>query len=61
LERLTRRYAAMIFPILGGKRDIPAPDMNTSEQTMAWLMDTVSMLQGHASPEIATGKPIALG
>ena len=61
LERLTRRYAAMIFPLLGGKRDIPAPDMNTSEQTMAWLMDTVSMLQGHVTPEITTGKPIALG
>ena len=61
LERLTRRYAAMIFPILGGKRDIPAPDMNTSEQTMAWLMDTIAMLQGHATPEITTGKPIALG
>jgi glutamate dehydrogenase (NAD(P)+) len=61
LERLTRRYAAMIFPILGGKRDIPAPDMNTSEQTMAWLMDTIAMLQGHVTPEITTGKPIALG
>lgn len=61
LERLTRRYAAMIFPILGGKRDIPAPDVNTSEQTMAWLMDTISMLQGHVTPEITTGKPIALG
>jgi glutamate dehydrogenase (NAD(P)+) len=61
LERLTRRYAAMILPILGGKRDIPAPDVNTSEQTMAWLMDTITVLQGHASPEITTGKPIALG
>ena len=61
LERLTRRYAAMISPILGGKRDIPAPDMNTSEQTMAWFMDTIAMLQGHLSPEITTGKPIALG
>ncbi len=61
LERLTRRYAAMILPLLGGKRDIPAPDVNTSEQTMAWLMDTITMLQGHAAPEITTGKPVALG
>ncbi len=60
-ERLTRRYAAMIMPLLGGKRDIPAPDVNTNEQTMAWLMDTISMLQGHGVPEIVTGKPIALG
>jgi glutamate dehydrogenase (NAD(P)+) len=61
LERLTRRYAAMIFPILGGRRDIPAPDVNTGERTMAWLMDAVSTLQGHPCPEITTGKPIALG
>ncbi|MBI5830650.1 MAG: Glu/Leu/Phe/Val dehydrogenase, partial [Chloroflexi bacterium] len=61
LERLTRRYAAMILPLLGGKRDIPAPDVNTGERTMAWLMDTISMLEGHLVREIATGKPIALG
>ncbi len=61
LERLTRRYAAMILPLLGGKRDIPAPDVNTGERTMAWFMDTVSMLQGHMVREITTGKPIALG
>lgn len=61
LERLTRRYAAMILPLLGGKRDIPAPDVNTGERTMAWFMDTVSMLQGHLVREITTGKPIALG
>lgn len=61
LERLTRRYAAMIFPILGGKRDIPAPDVNTNPQTMAWFMDTISTLGGHNIPEITTGKPIALG
>jgi len=61
LERLTRRYAAMILPILGRKRDIPAPDVNTNAQTMAWLMDTVSMLDGNSTPEIATGKPVALG
>ncbi len=61
LERLTRRYAAMILPLLGGKRDIPAPDVNTGERTMAWFMDTISMLEGHLVREIATGKPIALG
>jgi len=61
LERLTRRYAAMIMPILGGKRDIPAPDVNTNPAIMAWFMDTVSMIQGHLVPEIITGKPIELG
>jgi glutamate dehydrogenase (NAD(P)+) len=61
LERLTRRYAAMIMPILGGKRDIPAPDINTNPRIMAWFMDTVSMIQGHLSPEAVTGKPIELG
>ncbi len=61
LERLTRRYAAMIMPILGGKRDIPAPDVNTNPQIMAWFMDTVSMMQGHLAPEVTTGKPVELG
>lgn len=61
LRRLTRRYAAMILPILGGKRDILAPDINTNEQTMTWIVDTISMLQDQAMPEIATGKPISLG
>ena len=61
LERLTRRYAAMIMPILGGKRDIPAPDVNTNPGIMAWFMDTVSVIQGHHVPEIITGKPLALG
>lgn len=61
LERLTRRYAAMIMPILGGKRDIPAPDINTNPQTMAWFMDTISTLQHRSMPEITTGKPISLG
>jgi len=61
LERLTRRFAKMIAPILGGKRDIPAPDMNTNEQTMAWFMDEISTHQGYYSPEITTGKPIILG
>jgi glutamate dehydrogenase (NAD(P)+) len=61
LERLTRRFAKMIAPVLGGKRDIPAPDMNTNEQTMAWFMDEISARQGYYSPEITTGKPIILG
>lgn len=61
LERLTRRFAKMIAPILGGKRDIPAPDMNTNEQTMAWFMDEISSHIGHYSPEITTGKPLILG
>lgn len=61
LERLTRRYATMIMPILGGKRDIPAPDVNTNPRTMAWFMDTVSAIQGHLMPEIITGKPTGLG
>jgi glutamate dehydrogenase (NAD(P)+) len=61
LERLTRRFAAMIQPILGGKRDIPAPDVNTNEQVMAWFMDTISAQEGRFAPEITTGKPISLG
>lgn len=61
LERLTRRYTAMIFPILGGRRDIPAPDVNTDARTMAWLVDTASALSGYLATETATGKPIALG
>jgi glutamate dehydrogenase (NAD(P)+) len=61
LERLTRRYAAAIMPIMGGKRDIPAPDINTNPRVMAWFMDTVSMIQGHLAPEVVTGKPIELG
>lgn len=61
LERLTRRYATMIMPILGGKRDIPAPDVNTSPRIMTWFMDTVSMIQGQLTPEVITGKPVELG
>jgi len=61
LERLTRRYTHMILPILGKHRDIPAPDMNTNAQTMAWMMDTVSALQSESSTAITTGKPICLG
>lgn len=61
LKRLTRRYVAGIMPILGPKVDIPAPDVNTNEQTMAWVMDTVSMISGYAAPESVTGKPVNLG
>lgn len=59
--RMTRRYAAMIMPIIGSKRDIPAPDVNTNAQTMAWIADTVSMLQGKTTMDIVTGKPVPLG
>ncbi len=61
LERLTRRFTAELLPIIGPQRDIPAPDMATDEQTMAWMMDTYSMQVGHAVPEIVTGKPISVG
>jgi glutamate dehydrogenase (NAD(P)+) len=61
LERVTRRYAAEIFPIIGPDRDIPAPDMATGEREMAWFMDTYSQQIGHSVPEIVTGKPILLG
>jgi len=61
LSRLTRRFTTAILPILGPKRDIPAPDVNTDAQVMAWMADTVSMLQGKAVMEIVTGKPIPLG
>lgn len=61
LKRLTRRFTAAILPILGAKRDIPAPDMNTNAQVMAWMADTVSMLEGKAVTEIVTGKPISMG
>jgi glutamate dehydrogenase/leucine dehydrogenase len=61
LCRLTRRFTAMILPILGPRRDIPAPDVNTDAQVMAWIADTACMLQGTATMEIVTGKPVALG
>src|ERR1700750_1791892 len=61
LERLTRRYAFEIAPIIGKERDIPAPDVYTDEQTMAWIMDTISMVRGHTELAVVTGKPIALG
>lgn len=61
LERLTRRYTKAIMPVIGPHQDIPAPDVNTDERTMAWMMDTVSMLAGQTELAIVTGKPIALG
>jgi glutamate dehydrogenase (NAD(P)+) len=60
-ERLTRRFTEEIFPILGPRMDVPAPDLGTDEQTMAWIMDTYSMAVGYACPEIVTGKPVELG
>jgi len=61
LERITRRYTAAILDILGPDRDVPAPDMNTNEQTMAWVMDTYSMHVRKTTTAVVTGKPIALG
>ncbi|MFN3330300.1 MAG: Glu/Leu/Phe/Val family dehydrogenase, partial [Pyrinomonadaceae bacterium] len=61
LERLTRRYAAELIDFIGPERDVPAPDMNTDEQTMAWIMDTYSMHARHTVTAIVTGKPVALG
>jgi len=61
LQKITRRFTSELLPIIGPQKDIPAPDMATNEQTMAWMMDTYSMEIGHAVPEIVTGKPISLG
>ena len=61
LERLTRRYAFTIAPMIGPDRDIPAPDINTDTQIMSWIMDTISMLSGHNTPGVVTGKPVAIG
>jgi len=61
LERLTRRFTLELVSVIGPKIDIPAPDMATNEQTMAWMMDTYSMQMGHAVPEIVTGKPVSVG
>ncbi|WXG39885.1 MAG: Glu/Leu/Phe/Val dehydrogenase [Candidatus Freyarchaeum deiterrae] len=61
LERLTRRYTYMIMPIIGPEKDIPAPDMYTDEKTMAWMMDTYSMITGYSVPGVVTGKPVELG
>jgi glutamate dehydrogenase (NAD(P)+) len=61
LERLTRRYTTEISVLIGPESDIPAPDIGTNAQTMAWIMDTISMHQGYSVPAVVTGKPIAIG
>jgi glutamate dehydrogenase (NAD(P)+) len=61
LERMTRRYAAELLDFIGPEKDVPAPDMNTNEQTMAWIMDTYSMHARHTVNAVVTGKPIELG
>src|SRR3954447_10250513 len=61
LEALTRRYVAEIIDAIGPEKDVPAPDVNTNEQTMAWIMDTYSMHVGHTETAVVTGKPLELG
>jgi glutamate dehydrogenase/leucine dehydrogenase len=61
LERMTRRYVSEILPIIGPERDIPAPDVYTAAQTMAWIMDTYSMTVGYSSLGVVTGKPLSVG
>ena len=61
IERITRRFASELIPIIGADRDIPAPDMGTGEREMAWFYDTYSQAMGYAVPEIVTGKPPVLG
>jgi glutamate dehydrogenase (NAD(P)+) len=61
LERVTRRYASEIIPIIGPERDIPAPDVGTDEQTMAWMMDTYSIHSGYTVTGVVTGKPVSVG
>jgi len=61
LERMTRRYTAELIDFIGPDKDVPAPDMNTNEQTMAWIMDTFSMHARHTVTAVVTGKPVALG
>jgi len=61
LERMTRRYTAELFEFIGPEKDVPAPDVNTNEQTMAWIMDTYSMHARHTVTAVVTGKPIDLG
>ncbi len=61
LERLTRRYTQELIPVIGPQVDIPAPDVGTNEQIMAWIMDTYSLQIGHAVPGVVTGKPVLLG
>ena len=61
LERLTRRFTAMILPLIGPTKDIPAPDVNTNAEIMGWMMDTYSVFQGYSVPGVVTGKPIEIG
>ncbi len=61
LKRLTRRYTAMILPLIGPEKDIPAPDVNTNAEIMGWIMDTYSMFQGYTVPGVVTGKPVDVG
>lgn len=61
LKRMTRRYTTMILPFIGPQQDIPAPDVNTNAEVMAWIMDTYSMLHGYTIPGVVTGKPLELG
>lgn len=61
LERLTRRYTAMILPLIGPDQDIPAPDVGTTAEIMGWVMDTYSRFKGHVEPGVVTGKPIDIG
>src|SRR5499426_3394009 len=61
LQLMTRRFTAEILNVIGPEVDVPAPDMGTNEQIMAWIMDTYSQHKGHAVPEVVTGKPVAIG
>jgi glutamate dehydrogenase (NAD(P)+) len=61
MERVTRRYATEMLPIIGPARDVPAPDVGTGQREMAWFYDTYSQSVGHSVPEVVTGKPIVLG
>jgi glutamate dehydrogenase/leucine dehydrogenase len=61
LERITRRYTSAILPLIAPEQDIPAPDVYTNSQTMAWIMDTYSMTKGYSVPGVVTGKPLSLG
>src|SRR5512146_1212930 len=61
LQRLTRRYAAEIFPLIGPDKDVPAPDVATDAQVMAWIMDSYSQQVGYAVPGVVTGKPLSIG
>ncbi len=61
LQRMTRRYAYEILPLIGPERDIPAPDLGTNEQIMAWIMDTYSTREGYSVPGVVTGKPLSIG